>query len=148
MNCFENTGGGGFNKLTGKTNSLNRLNEIMVLITLPFVFIGFAFIYYYYGDSLMKIIPPCVLYWYCGIKCPVCGAQRAIYHLLHGNIIEAFRLNWLIVVFIFTGFFLYIRLLYSYLIKNERDLKFIAGWICLSVICAIIFTILRNLKHF
>ena len=28
-----------------------------------------------------------------GYTCPGCGSTRALYHLTHGNVLEAFRLN-------------------------------------------------------
>jgi len=37
--------------------------------------------------------PQCPLYHYFHILCPGCGATRALAALLHGEIIEAFRLN-------------------------------------------------------
>lgn len=40
----------------------------------------------------------CLFYHLTGFKCPLCGMQRAVHELLHGNIKEAWTLN--------PGFFL------------------------------------------
>lgn len=41
----------------------------------------------------------CPLYQFTGLQCPLCGMQRAIHELFHGNITEAWTLN--------PGFFLF-----------------------------------------
>lgn len=36
---------------------------------------------------------PCPLHYFTGLDCPLCGMQRAIVAIFHGNIFEAFMLN-------------------------------------------------------
>jgi hypothetical protein len=40
--------------------------------------------------------PACPVYRYLHVLCPGCGATRALAALLHGQVSEALRLNWLI----------------------------------------------------
>ena len=35
----------------------------------------------------------CPFHWFTGLNCPLCGAQRMIVALAHGNVSEAFWLN-------------------------------------------------------
>lgn len=35
----------------------------------------------------------CPLYQFTGWQCPLCGSQRAIHEMMHGNIIDAWRYN-------------------------------------------------------
>lgn len=44
------------------------------------------------------LFPKCPFFWLTGWKCPGCGSQRALHHLLHGNVLEAFRVNPLFVL--------------------------------------------------
>lgn len=53
---------------------------------------------YYHFDPSEHFFPKCPSWWLTGYKCPGCGAQRAIHHLLHGQWTEAFRNNALLVV--------------------------------------------------
>jgi hypothetical protein len=39
------------------------------------------------------LLPPCLFNSWTGYYCPGCGTSRAIYHLLHGEIWTAIRLN-------------------------------------------------------
>jgi hypothetical protein len=45
-----------------------------------------------------SLLPPCPLYALTGIYCPGCGTARALYSLLHGNVIAALGFNPLLVV--------------------------------------------------
>lgn len=47
--------------------------------------------------------PLCVFHALTGLQCPGCGATRALYHLLHGDIRGAFRYNQLL--FVMAPFF-------------------------------------------
>jgi hypothetical protein len=38
-------------------------------------------------------LPKCPFFLLTGYQCPACGSQRAIYHLLHFDIVAAFRYN-------------------------------------------------------
>jgi len=92
----------------------------------------------------MRLIPPCLLYTVTGIECPVCGSQRAIYSLLHGNIAEALKLNGFTILALVGGIILYFKLLSDYYFKN-KPLRVKLFWIYAFVVFAILFTIFRNL---
>lgn len=50
-------------------------------------------ILYFANPEYYKWFPKCWFYQLTGIQCPACGTQRAIYQLLHLNIVAAFKYN-------------------------------------------------------
>jgi hypothetical protein len=55
-------------------------------------------IYFVFDPSRYLLFPKCPFNWITGYKCPGCGSQRAVHHLLHLNIKAAFRENALLVI--------------------------------------------------
>jgi len=53
--------------------------------------------------------PRCWLFQTTGLRCPGCGATRALHALLHGNLTEAIRLNALLVLALPAGAWLALR---------------------------------------
>lgn len=88
----------------------------------------------------------CPLYQFTGLQCPLCGMQRAIHELLHGNIAEAWTLN--------PGFFMFspywlailIGLMFPNLQKNNVIIRFCFRnkTILIAIIALVIWGIARN----
>jgi len=55
---------------------------------IPLLALLFAF-----DPAQCRLFPSCLFHLTTGLHCPGCGATRAIHHLLHGHLLEAFRLN-------------------------------------------------------
>jgi len=53
---------------------------------------------YFLLDPEQHFFPKCPFLWLSGWKCPGCGSQRAVHHLLHGDVLEALRINFLFVL--------------------------------------------------
>jgi hypothetical protein len=64
------------------------------------LFVIFVFIYKNYNPSGVDFFPKCPFFVLTGFKCPGCGSQRAIHHLLNLEIGQAFRQNLLLVILI------------------------------------------------
>lgn len=105
-----------------------------------------------YNPISSNIFPKCPIFSTIGIKCPGCGSQRAIHHLLNFNIANALKENVLMVLFI-----PYILLGFAFeMIKtpSQKLLKWrkrIFGRTAILIILFLIisFWIFRNLKlHF
>ncbi len=56
------------------------------------------FIYYTYNPNNYAYFPKCPFLQITGYQCPGCGSQRAIHHLLHFNLIGAWRENPLLIL--------------------------------------------------
>ena len=66
-----------------------------------FVFIlALGIIYYIFDPSASIIFPKCPVMSITGYPCAGCGSQRAIHSLLHLNLHDAIRYNFLVVLFI------------------------------------------------
>ena len=63
---------------------------------------AFLLLFLFYDPHIMPF-PKCPFRSITGFQCPGCGSQRAIYHVLHGNITESFRLNYLFLPAILYG---------------------------------------------
>lgn len=57
-----------------------------------------ALVLYRFEPTPQSLYPSCVFHMLTGLQCPGCGATRAAYHLLHGDIAGAFAFNQLILV--------------------------------------------------
>src|SRR5690554_6582630 len=73
-------------------------NKRKILI-LGFVLLLFVLVlvYYNYNPANNKYFPKCIFLSLTGYKCPGCGSQRAIYELLHFNLVGAFKVNMFLV---------------------------------------------------
>lgn len=55
-------------------------------------------LYRQFNPSEVSYFPSCPLHSLTGLKCPGCGSQRAIHHLLNGEFVAAFRQNMLLII--------------------------------------------------
>lgn len=90
-------------------------------------------VYYMVNPEGVWWFPKCGLYQMTGLKCPICGAQRALHQILHGNILAAVRLN----------YFLPFTLLYWFAVLacHRRNLTRVFYFYCLL---AFVWGIVRN----
>lgn len=63
------------------------------LLTLASAAIVGVVIVYRFDPTTAGFYPPCVFHALTGLQCPGCGTTRALYHLLHGDLAGALRLN-------------------------------------------------------
>lgn len=52
-----------------------------------------AWILFTFPPTVYSFYPKCAFRSMTGLECPGCGTTRALHHLLHGRVGEAFRLN-------------------------------------------------------
>lgn len=65
-------------------------------------------------------LPSCYLYELTGIYCPGCGCTRAVYALIHGDVILSLKQNPLVIVSLAVLFVLYIELVFRAFGKKLR----------------------------
>jgi len=91
--------------------------------------------------------PQCWLHKLTGLSCPGCGSLRAVHHLLHGQLVVAFRCNPLLVVLIpiAAGFLLrrLFKLWRGELTPVKERNRNGCYWVILVVL--VVFGVLRNL---
>ncbi len=74
------------------------MRRSLIIIIAVAVLLIFGFIYYAIDPSASTVFPRCAFLSLTGYKCPGCGTQRAIHALMHGNVVEAFKYNALLLV--------------------------------------------------
>ena len=76
--------------------SKNRCQGVVIGLSV----IAVALVVLYMGNPVSESWPlKCLLYLFTGWQCPLCGSQRAIHEMLHGNVVEAWNYNpalWLV----------------------------------------------------
>lgn len=71
------------------------------------VFAGLLLIILIFDPAESQIFPPCPFHKITHLYCPGCGSLRACHQILHGNFLQAFRFNPLMIFFaIGIGFYL------------------------------------------
>lgn len=72
--------------------------KIIIIITAVAIALVATAVYYMVNPEGVWWFPKCGLYQLTGLKCPICGLQRAFHQFLHGNILAAIRYNYFIPV--------------------------------------------------
>lgn len=100
--------------------------------------------YLYHAQPGKTLLLPCVFYEVTGLYCTGCGITRALYHLLHGHIYAALRMNPLAVVLlpvllVYVGW-CFIRT------WQGRLLPHLPTWVpWAAMVVVIVYTVARNL---
>jgi len=128
-----------------------NFRKIITWVSLFVLFLILAFFYRKYNPEGNVLFPKCPFKEITGFKCPGCGSQRAIHHLLNFDVLAATRENVILVIsipYILLGvFFDSVKTPTPAMLKAR---KFLFGQKAIMVILLIIigFWILRNLPYF
>ncbi|HUA65923.1 MAG TPA: DUF2752 domain-containing protein [Alphaproteobacteria bacterium] len=121
---------------------------VFATVTVVFAAIAGAAVLFFFDPTKHNFYPVCQFHLLTGLYCPGCGATRASYQLLHGNILVALRDNTLFVLSLPA---LAARWIW-YLNRQRRGqtVRFfippMALWVFL--VLALVFVVLRNLPAF
>lgn len=119
------------------------------VIALVLILIAVISFYFYFDPSNYELFPKCPFYSATGIYCPGCGSQRAIHHILHGNILAGFRYNLLIflllIVLIYEGVIYLFNAIYKKKLKNIFHYSISTNIILILII---LFWVLRNISTY
>src|ERR1700761_8906128 len=71
---------------------------LFAMVVLCVAAAGMAAVVYFFNPSSHGFYPVCRFHQLTGLNCPGCGATRALYALLHGDVLLALRDNALVLV--------------------------------------------------
>jgi hypothetical protein len=94
--------------------------------------------------STNPYLPKCSFHFLTGLYCPGCGATRATYHLVHGQLAIAFRYQPLFVAMLPVIFFLIGKRLYELIFNTTVKLPFELQFYKLIAVVICAFFVLRN----
>jgi hypothetical protein len=120
-------------------------------ILVGMAFIAFVIIYLIFNPYINSFFPTCLFYQYTGLKCPICGTQRAIHFLLNVNILEAAKENLLFVLSVpYLALYAYFVLIKPEPGRNKLKLTFLFGKKAKYVVAlaVLIFWFVRNIFDF
>lgn len=96
--------------------------------------------------SSSRLFPPCPFHALTGWHCPGCGSLRAAHQLLHGDILSAFQLNPLMVLFLpFVAYGLFAGLWNTCFKSHIPVVRLEAHWIWAILSVIVLYGIARNL---
>lgn len=104
-----------------------------------------AAILFFFNPGQHGFYPFCLFYRMTGLQCPGCGSLRALHQLLHGNILEALRLNALLTLSLPFFVWLTVRSLAPLFGFQPIRLTVKPGWLWTGLAIVAAFGILRNL---
>ena len=113
-------------------------------LALPFLLVVFMYLIGNFAYNIKEYLPPCFSYEAFHIYCPGCGSTRAVFALLHGDILLSLRQNVLVSMYIIAGILIYIEFLFKVFSKNPpfSMLKMKYFWGLLAFAC--IYAFARN----
>jgi len=107
--------------------------------------LGVMVILFFFNPSTSNFYPVCQFHLLTGWNCPGCGATRAFYALLHGNLAVAFRDNALFVLSLSILLIWFARLGIKKIRGEEIHFDLPPKILWTFLVVAIVFSILRNL---
>ena len=123
--------------------------KIALVIFLTLIVVGVLSLYFIWDPLERDIFPKCPLYSFTGLYCPGCGSQRALHQMVHGNIIQGIRYNYLlpllIVVLIYQGF---ISVMNKVFHKSYYNMFHSSLAVKILLVIILLFWILRNLRFY
>jgi hypothetical protein len=113
--------------------SASALLCVLVALTVLFLFEPGRYTFY----------PRCLFHQTTGLLCPGCGSLRAAHQLLHGHVMEAFRLNALLVLALPATAWLLLRKFVRN--RNNQVGAFHSAWLWTALAIGMLFGVIRNL---
>ncbi len=130
-------------KIQGNTLKLFVVHATIVLVVFLF------YVIYQNNPLVSSFYPPCFFHKLTGLYCPGCGSARALYHLLHLNIITAIDQNVFAVISTPFVAWHFIRLYINEVFGRNLKPVFFPGYTIIAILVLIlIFWVIRNLPYY
>lgn len=117
--------------LSGFKRIVYDVNDHRILIIIIVAFIVTA-------DLIFGRMCPLVLF--CGLPCPGCGLTRALYYLITGNIMKAFKMN--ASIFLWIPLIIWIFVDHYFLQRRSKKLSLILIMVCIITIAYYIYRLI------
>ncbi len=112
------------------------LKKILIILSVVIILAAMVFLYFHNPSEEPFII--CMFNYITGLQCPGCGATRALYSLMHLDVISAIKFNLLFTLTVPLLIYVAVRKLMNK--KYKINIKYLY----LYVIFLVVFTIVRN----
>ena len=109
---------------------------------------GAVAVIFFFNPSTNGFYPVCLFHELTGLNCPGCGATRALYALLHGNLRLALKDNALFIFLLAALVIWSARFVFRKRQNPNASLNVPPGVLWMFFAVAIVFTILRNQPAF
>jgi hypothetical protein len=123
-------------------------NTWYVAVLLAVVALGSGAVVYFFNPVTHSFYPACRFHQLTGLNCPGCGATRACYALLHGDIFTSFRDNALFVLSLPAVLLRGAWLAVARWQRRPAGPLVTANWAWAICLVALVFAVLRNLPAF
>lgn len=125
-------------------NYKNILKAILPIAVLG----GLLFLYHSFNPASHFFLP-CPLYYMTDLYCAGCGSQRALHHLMHFDVITAFRYNPLLVLTLPLLIYALGVQYINFVTGSKHRVKLFYSNIFIIVYfgVAILYSVLRNIPH-
>jgi hypothetical protein len=110
--------------------------------------VGVGAVVFFFNPSTHGFYPVCMFHALTGWNCPGCGMTRALYALLHGNLLLALKDNALFVASLAVAGVWSGRCAVRKLRNRPADLKISSKILWLFLVLAVLFAVVRNLPGF
>jgi len=127
---------------------ISRRENRPVILVSGAVVMGIAAVVFFFDPAKNHFYPVCLFHKYTGLECPGCGATRAVYALLHGNVPAALHDNVLLVALIFLSVIRGGWLALEKTRGQKNAVFFPSRFLWPLLIAALIFGVVRNLPWF
>jgi hypothetical protein len=105
-----------------------------------------AAVVYLFNPAEHGFYPVCYFNLMTGLYCPGCGAMRAMHQLLHGNVVEAARLNLLLLITLAALAWSGVRFAVNR--RHGQPWRIPPSWVWGYLALSTVFALLRNLPEF
>lgn len=135
-------------KILPQKNSSPLPLGIFAGVVLGATAVGAGAMVFFFNPSTHGFYPACLFHSLTGLNCPGCGATRALYALLHGNVRLAVKDNALFVVLLAALAVWSARLAVQKIRNRPATFQVPAKFLWTFFALAFVFAVLRNLPGF
>lgn len=135
-------------KIIPQKNSAPLSPGFLAGVVLAVTTIGVGAMVFFFNPSTHGFYPVCMFHSLTGLNCPGCGMTRALYALLHGNLMLALKDNALFVALLAALAVWSARFAVRKMGGQPVTLKIPPRFLWVLLVVAVVFAVARNLPGF